>query len=222
MRFKQAIVVFLMLEIVICVAQTRREEEPVCDRQSSKRVDIADGDATILGFTIGRASLDDVQAKLGKTETYRVSREEESDVAICYVSPADGTVFAVYSGAMGGWKDITWFALWSPEAAFPRASRCAKSAEISRHLATLTGLRLGLTAADLKRIAGTPTKITDSSMKYDYVCRRKMNEDDIKGFKTANDWDVTNNPYFDRMSWIDLHFKNAIATRIEIGRIESY
>lgn len=222
MPLKQAIVVFLMLEIVTCLAQTRREKEPVCDRQRSKRVDIADGDATILGYTIGRASLDDVQAKLGKTETYRVSREEGSDVAICYVSPADGTVFAVYSGAMGGWKDITWFALWSLEAAFPNTSRCAKSVEISRHLVTLTGLRLGLTAAELKRIAGTPSKVTSSSAKYDYVCRRKMSEDDIKGFKTANNWDVTSDPYFDRMSWIDVHFKNAIATRIEIGRIESY
>lgn len=222
MRFKQAIVVFLILTIATCLAQTRRDEEPVCDRQRSKRVDIADGDATILGFTIGRASLEDVQAKLGKAESHRVSRDEESDVAICYVSPADGTVFAVYSGAMGGWKDITWFALWSREAAFPNASRCVKSVEVSRHLVTSTGLGLGLTAAQLKRIAGSPTKVTKASTKYDYVCRRPMTEDDIKGLKTVNNWDVTSDPYFDRMSWINVHFKNAIATRIEIGRIESY
>jgi hypothetical protein len=188
MRSKQAIAVFLMLGLVACLAQSRREEEPICDWQGSTRVDIADGDGTILGFTIGRTSLEDVQAKLGKARTYRVSHDEESDVAICYVSPADGTVFAVYSGAMGGWKDITWFALWSHEAVFPNVSRCAKSAEISRHLATLSGLGLGLTAAELKRRVGTPTKDTGSSMKYDYVCRQRMTEDEIKGFKTVNNW----------------------------------
>lgn len=222
MPFKQVVAVFLMLGIVTCLAQTRRAEEPICDRQSSKRVDIADGDAMILGFAIGRASLENVQVKLGRTETYRVSRDEESDVAICYVSPADGTVLALYSGAMGGWKDITWFALWSREAVFPNKSRCAKSDEISRHLITQSGLGLGLTAAELKRIAGTPTKVSVFSMKYDYVCRQKMTEDEIKGFKMRNNWDVSSDPYFDRMSWIDVHFKNAIASRIEIGRIESY
>jgi len=222
MCFKQATVLFLMLAIVTGFAQTRREEEPICDLHGLKRVEVADEDATILGFTIGRASLEDVQAKLGKTETYRVSRDEESDVAICYVSPADGTVFAIYSGAMGGWKDITWFALWSREAAFPNVSRCAKSTEISRHVGTLSGLRLGLTTSELKGIVGTPNKVTDASMEYDYICRQKMTDNDIKRFKTANDWDVTSDPYFDRISWIDVHFNKGIASRIEIGRIESY
>jgi hypothetical protein len=222
MRFKQAIAVFLMLAVVTCSAQTRREEEPLCDRQGPSRVEIQDGDATIMGFAIGRTSLEDVEAMLGKAQVERVSHEEESDVVICYLSPTDGTVLAFYSGAMGGWNYVTRFALWSREGAFPNASRCAKSSKISRHLFTVSGLGLGLTAAELKRIAGTPNKVADSSMKYDYICRQKMTDDEIKGFKTANNWDVTSDPYFDRMSWIDVHFKNEMASRIEIGRIESY
>jgi hypothetical protein len=59
-------------------------------------------------------------------------------------------------------------------------------------------------------------------MEYDYICRQKMTDNDIKRFKTANDWDVTRYPYFDRISWIDVHFNKGIASRIEIGRIESY
>ena len=58
-------------------------------------------------------------------------------------------------------------------------------------------------------------------MKYDYVCRQKITEDEIMGFKTANNWDVTSDPYFNRMFRINVHFKNAIASRLEIGRIES-
>src|ERR1700720_1188485 len=117
MRRKQLIAILIVLGIVTCSAQSRREEESICNGQGSRSVEIADVDARILGFTIGRTSLEDVQAKLGKAMIVRVSRDEESDIAICYVSPVDGTVFAAYSGAMGGWKDITWFALWSREAA---------------------------------------------------------------------------------------------------------
>jgi hypothetical protein len=47
-----------------------------------------------------------------------VSREEESDVSVCYISPTEGTVLVLYSGATGGWTDITRFALWSREHRF--------------------------------------------------------------------------------------------------------
>ena len=222
MRSTRAIALFIVLGIVTCSAQSSPEEDPICDRQGSKKVDIADDDATILGFSIGHTSLDEVQAKLGKATIERVSHDEESDVAICYVSSADGTVFAVYSGAMGGWKDITSFALWSREVRFPNVSRCTSSTEVSRALTTKSGIRLGLTAAELKRIVGVPSKVSDFSMKYDYACRRKMTQDEITSFITTNNLDVKKYGYFDRMSWIDVRFKTATVSRVEVGRTESW
>jgi len=200
--------------------QTRRDEEPYCD-DTSKRVEIADADATILGLTIGYSSLKDVQAKLGAAETARVSHEEESDISVCYTSPIDHTVVVFYSGAMGGWKDMTRFAIWSPEAAYPHASQCASSELVSKSLATASGLRLGLTKKELEKIAG-PTKVGSASAKYEYLCRRQMTPEEIAGFKDANNWDVTKDPYFDRMSWIDVRYANSAASRLEIGRIDSY
>jgi hypothetical protein len=97
----------LLVSGIASSAQTRREDEPYCEEKSAKRVEITDADATILGLTIGRTSLKDVQAKLGKAEVTRVSREEESDVSVCYLSPTEGTVLVLYSGATGGWTDIT-------------------------------------------------------------------------------------------------------------------
>jgi type IV secretory pathway VirJ component len=96
--------VFLTVSIY-SPAQTRRDREPYCD-DSLKRVEIADSDASIAGLSIGRSSLQDVQAKFGRAELVRVSQEEESDVSICYISPTDNTVIVFYSGAMGGWKDL--------------------------------------------------------------------------------------------------------------------
>jgi hypothetical protein len=54
---------------------------------------------------------------------------------------------------------------------------------------------------------GKPTSLGRTPTKYEYLCRRKMTEDEIKGFKTANNWDVSKDPYFDRMSWIEVHYQ---------------
>jgi hypothetical protein len=184
-------------------------------------VEITGSDATILGLAIGRASLKDVQAKLGNANVTRVSRDEESDISVCYVSPIDGTVLVFYSGAMGGWKDITWFALWSREATFPHASQCTPSKLVSQGLRTPSGVRLGLTKADLERILGKPKERGTKSLKYSYLCRKKMTEEEITRFKTM-DWDVRSDPYFDRMSWIEVRYTESTTSRIEVGEITSY
>jgi hypothetical protein len=218
----RAIVVLLLIATGLSPAQTRHEDEPFCDEESAKNVDIAAGDAAILGFSIGHATLKDVQAKLGSASVRRVSREEESDVSICYVSPADGTVLVFYTGVMGGGTDITWFALWSHEAAYPHASRCTPSKLVTRSLSTESGVRLGLTKEEVERIVGKPPQNGLKSNKYSYLCRKKMTEEKIKSFKTENNWDVTKDPYFDRMSWIGLWYRDSMTSRIEIGAIESY
>lgn len=141
---------------------------------------------------------------------------------MCYVSPLDGTVLIFYSGAMGGWKDVTWFAIWSRRAAYPHSSQCASSPLVSENLATTSGLRLGLTKNELAELLGTPTKTGSASVKYEYLCRRKITEEEVKGFKDVNHWDVSSDPYFDRVSWIEVRYVNSEASRLEIGRIESY
>ncbi len=219
--FKGVCVLLLFITGVASSAQTSRAAEPYCDETSAKRVEITDADTTILGLTIGRTSLKDAQEKLGKAEVTRVSREEESDVSVCYVSPADGTVLVLYSGAMGGWKDITWFALWSREAAFQHSPQCTPSTLVSRRISTDSGLHLGQPKEQLERIVGKPKSVERAHAKYEYLCRRKMTDDEIKGFK-ANNWDISKDPYLDRMSWIEVRYRDQMASRIEVGEIESY
>jgi hypothetical protein len=193
MQSKPVLAAFLIFGIIMCAAQTHREEEASCGQQGPKRVETRDADATILGFVIGHASLN-IQTKLGDAKIERVSRAEESDIAMCYASPTDATVLVVYSGAIGGWKDLTWLALWSREAAYPRRSHCASSTLVSRSLATGSGLRLGLTNKEVQEIAGRPTTVGSQSAKYEYLCRAKMTEAEIKNFKDANNSDVTSDP----------------------------
>jgi hypothetical protein len=223
MRRLTVSIMFLLLALTgFSPAQTRREDEPFCDDKFAKRVEITDEDAAILGFKIGHATIKDVQARLGSANVVRVSREEESDVSICYLSPVDGTVLVFYTGVMGGGKDITWFAVWSREAAYPHVSRCTPSKLVTRSLRTQSGLRLGLTKSEFERIVGKPTQDGPKAAEYNYLCRRKMTEDEIKSFKTGNNWDVSEDPYFDRMSWIEAWYRDSTTSRIEIGEIESY
>jgi hypothetical protein len=140
--FGRVILLLLLGTSITTSPQTRHEDEPLCGGIGAKKVEVAKADTVILELAIGRSSLQDVRAKLGNSKITRISRDEESDVSVCYVSPTDGTVLAFYSGAMGGWKDITWFALWSREAAFPHSSQCTPSELVTRTLSTESGLRL--------------------------------------------------------------------------------
>jgi hypothetical protein len=224
MRYRNELfLIFVFLIALICTAQTRRENEPYCDaKNGAKRVEVAPADLEILGLRVGYSTFKDVRAKLGPAKETRVSREEESDVAMCYVSPSDSTVLIFYTGVIGGGEDITWFAIRSREASFPHTAQCSASKLISRSLSTTSGLRLALTKSELQTIAGIPTQTKPTLDKYDFICRRKMTPDEITGFKTANGWDVSKDPYFDRMSWIRAWYKDSRASRIEIGEIESY
>jgi hypothetical protein len=215
--------IFIFWSALISTAQTRRENESYCGAdKDAKKVEIAPASLEVMGLRVGHSTFKDVRAKLGPSKETRVSREEESDVAMCYVSPSDGTVLIFYTGVMGGGEDITWFAIWSREAAFPHTAQCSPSKLISRSVRTSSGLRLDLTKSELQKIAGIPTQTKAKLDAYDFICRRKMTPDEITGFKTANGWDVSKDPYFDRMSWIRAWYKNSTASRIEIGEIESY
>jgi hypothetical protein len=127
-----------------------------------------------------------------------------------------------YTGPMGGWHEITWFAIWSGRAAFPKRGECSPSKVVSRALSTDSGLRLELSRAEFERIAGVPTQRRATIDDYSYLCRRRMTLEDVRGFKAANGWDVTSDRYFDRTSWIKVWFQDSSASRIEIGEIESY
>src|SRR5690348_18360635 len=72
------------------------------------------------------------------------------------------------------------------------------------NVATASGLRLGLTQKQVQEIAGKPTKSGSAIAKYEYACRAKLSAEQIKDLKDANKWDATSDPYFDRMSWVDV------------------
>jgi hypothetical protein len=49
-----------------------------------------------------------------------------------------------------------------------------------------------------------------------------MTAEEITGFKTANNWDVSENAYVDVSSFVEAHYINSETSRISVAKIESY
>jgi hypothetical protein len=201
-------------------AQIPSESEPECNKQGVGKLQLTREDTTILGLTIGSASLKDVEAELGPANV--LPRIESSPDTICYVSPTDGTVLIFGAGAMGGFVDVTDFAIWSHEAKFPNASACLPSKLVSRSLSTPSGIKLGLSVEQLSAIVGTVPTTKHAEVHYELSCREKMTAEDIKRFKTAKNWDVPENPFFDVSSFVKAQFTSSKASRIYVAKLESY
>lgn len=214
----------LLLMVVVWFSatpvQTPTEEARECNKQGIGKVQLTQQGATILGLTIGSTSLKDVQARLGQTEF--LPRNESSPNTVCYVSPTDGTVLSFGAGAMGGFVDVTEFSLWSREARFPNVKACLPSKLISSNLSTLSGIKLGLSLQQLNTIVGATPTTKHAEAHYELSCREKMTPEEIKHFKTANNWDVSDNTFFDVTSFVEVQFSDSKTSRIYVAKIESY
>src|SRR4051794_37274042 len=62
---------------------------------------------TVMGFTLGKSTLADVQARLGRSAPRKCSREEEASKEVCYVSSGkDHTKVIFEAGFSGGWTEL--------------------------------------------------------------------------------------------------------------------
>ena len=193
-------------------------DEPKCTAQNKGKLQLTREDTTILGLTIG-ASLKTVQAKLGPAEPLPTHGDASASNTICYVSPRDGTVLTFGAGPMGGFTDVTEFALWSGKANFPNISICSPSKLVSAALATESGIRLGLQEADLTKIVDKKPTRRQNTASYDFLCANKMTKTEIERFRSDGAMD---DPFFDVTSGVQIHFSSGVASRIEIYKAESY
>lgn len=219
---KSLLVTLFVIASLTSPGQTFSDNEPECSEQGRSKLQLTKEDTTILDLTIGSASLKDVEAKLGPIGSLPTHGDASASNTICYVSPADETVLTFGASGMGGFVDVTEFSIWSREAKFPNVALCRTSTLVSRSVSTKSGIRLGLSVEQLTRIVGTRPRIRAESARYEFVCRQRMTADEIRGFKTANNWDVSKNPYFDVSSLVDASIATSGVSRIAITKVESY
>jgi len=118
-----------------------------------------------MGFTIGKTTLADVQAKLGCSERRKCSYDSEADDEVCYVAPdKDGTIVVFASGAVGGWTELTGYKVISSSVDAHCYRQCFRSRKVNRKVKTKAGLRLGLTREQLVALLGAPSEVRGNTL----------------------------------------------------------
>ncbi len=182
---------------------------------------LEDQHLTVLGVTVGKQTLNDVQRRLGSTVI--LPRREQAPKRICYVSSRDddGTIVVFEAGAIGGWEEITSVSIFSRKAKFVERPSCAASGIISKDVRTPRGLRLELDRRDLTKMLGAPTAERSNNVLYVYRKERRMTQEQIE--KMAKLWpQVKGHPFADVSSDIELTFADSKLVSLTISKVETY
>jgi hypothetical protein len=142
---------------------------------------LSDVRLTVLGITIGKHTLADVQNIMGPA--VRLQRGEQQPYQLCYVSKSgnDKTAVIFEAGPLGSWEKITAISLFSDKSQYHDYMQCTKSSKISKNVTTGDGLGLSINQAGLKERLGQPSKEENGNIIYVY----EVTEQDSK---TKNDW----------------------------------
>jgi hypothetical protein len=98
---------------------------------------------------IGVTTLDEIQKKYGINAPYRISKEEEADVEVCYFnSSSSGQAFLIFeSGVMGSYKEIRGFRI----SAMHQNKKCKRINLEIRTLTTGNGIYLGQSLKEFEK-----------------------------------------------------------------------
>lgn len=176
---------------------------------------------TVLGITIGKQTLGDVQRKLGPAVVLK--RREQAAKRICYVSSrnGDGTIVVFEAGAIGAWEEITAVTIFSRIAKFDERAKCTPSDAISKDTRTNDGLGLGLDRKSITQKLGTPTAEKNNNVLYVYRKEQRMTVEQIE--RMAKLWPtVKEHPFADVSSDVELVFIDGKTVAVTISKLETY
>jgi hypothetical protein len=180
-----------------------RDKEYRIDKTEPNRM-ISDKHLTILGLTVMKNSLANLQAKLGKAVVIPGTEAMYPDTT-CYISdnPADGTVLIFE--VLG--NKITGFKLLSNGQDVSNKEQCTKTSEISKKVSTVTGLKLGMKENELVSLMGPPTLKKKQTYDYFYETDQKIEGEEDFG---------------DVLTYLYVTFADSKAIRIYIGKTITY
>jgi hypothetical protein len=176
---------------------------------------------TILGITAGARTIEWVTAKLGHAAPFNRGTKERPLMAICYESDRDNTKALFVAGPRGVRDQITEIKLISGDVRFDDALRCARSALVSKDIATESGLKLGMTPAGIKAALGPPTDESPGFLGYEFHVQRRLTEAEVR--RIEKQWpDVRKYPYHDVSSSVEARFVGKSLKRLDLYRLVTY
>jgi hypothetical protein len=164
--------------VVIAAAAARTAAGEAVEEQVERQMGV-------LGIRLEQATFEDAARRLGPAEVRWNGEEAAAGVSgVCYIG-ADGTALAFTAGELNGGELIDNFQLVArPDlAAFPegegapdpaRRPRCAPLPALTRATATAGGLRLGMSADEVRRVAGEPEEEDADYLLYSTTTVREL------------------------------------------------
>jgi hypothetical protein len=178
------------------------------------------GHLEMLGFTLGKSTLADVQAKLGKSTVRRCSREEEASKEICYMAAGkDQTRVVFESGFSGGWKELDGYKVIAGSLQpGPCYRQCPRASQVTSDVQTHGGLKLGLTREQVTALFGPPQKTRGNRLTFQWQSRQAMTQEEkdaaSKTFKTP-----ATDAYYDVQDTIEVTLSNSKVVEFSVHHI---
>lgn len=208
LRYARASVVLLLLCAIFAPAQ------------SQPSPNIA-GHLEMLGFTLGKSTLADVESKLGKSAARKCSREEEASKEVCYLAGEGQTSVVFEAGFSGGWKELDGYKVIASSLPRPCYRQCPRASQVTGEVQTEGGLKLGLTREQLIALLGPPKRTQGNKLKFEWQSRQEMTKEQQKAESKTFKSPVTD-AYYDVQDTIEVTLADSKVVEFVVHHIVTY
>jgi len=204
---------FLCISCVQLAGQANSSPRPSTQSQSAPNIA---RHLTILGFTLGKSTLAEVEAKLGKSAVRRCSPGETARDEVCYLVGMGQTRVAFEAdGCLDGFRVI------ASGLQRPCYRECPRASEATGEVQTEGGLKLGLTREQLIALLGPPKEIRGNKFTFQWESRQAMTkEEEERESKTFNT--PITDAYWDVLDTIEVTLVDSKLVEFEVDHIVSY
>jgi len=168
---------------------------------------------TLLGFTLGRDEVSDLERRLGNAQPS--SAPEHDMTQRCYQSKGPDRIVVVFKDWVG---TLSGFRVYKSASDIPL---CTKAAFAESDLSTASGLKLGLTRERVIQILGKPTKEVRGHLVYRDESEKPLTDEDVARFKRRHPGESISDLQVWNFTEIKLFFSQSILSSIEVTHTET-
>lgn len=179
------------------------------------------GHLEILGFTLGKSTLAEVEAKLGKSAARKCSREEEASKEVCFLAGEGQTRVVFEAGFSGGWKELDGYKVIAGSLQRPCYRQCTRVSQVTDDVQTEGGLKLGLTHEQLITLLGPPKRTRGNKLSFESQSRQPMTKEQQEAESKASKSPVTD-AYYDVQDTIDVTLADSKVVEFTVHHIVTY
>jgi hypothetical protein len=171
---------------------------------------------SLLGFTLEKNTLADVQHRLGTTRPGSCSEDVEASKTVCYVADHSNDVRVLFeSGSSGGWSRLDGFRVVSGDLPVDCHLQCKATTVFGKDIQTSGGLRLGLTREEVIALLGLPGKVNGNRLMFESWSKRPMTKSEIEREAETFKAPVTS-PYWDVHDTVEVTLTDSKVTECQV------